>query len=271
MNPKPDIDRLQSWFEIYVSGFASDDPRIQENMDLKAAHTRRVRAAILDIGASLKLPTADLCMAEATAWLHDIGRFEQYTRYGTFMDHRSEDHAALGVKVIEKSGVLDQLKHLDSHMIKRVVGSHNRAELPHGEDERTLFFLRLLRDADKIDIWRVVATYYQHSNGHRNAAIELNLPDLPEISPPVYETLMNGSLVRMADLRTLNDFKLLQMGWIYDVNFPRTFQIVREKGYLEAIRDALSCMSTRTSDVYSRARSYLDRHCSESQAHGRGS
>ncbi len=261
MDVQTALTRLKAWFEEYVNQFASGDPRVQENMDLKAGHTRRVCAAILDIGASLNLSTEDLCTAEATGWLHDIGRFEQYTHYGTFMDHRSEDHAALGVSVIKESRILEKIGAFDPEIILRVVGAHNRAALPAGEDERTLFFLKLLRDADKVDIWHVVTAYYQDRKQRRNHALELDLPDSPHISQPVYEALMKGRLVKMADLKTVNDFKLLQMGWIYDANFPRTFQIVREKAYLEVIRDALSIMSDRTSDVYGRARSYLDRHC----------
>lgn len=257
---------LKAWFEEYVNQFASDDPRVQENMDLKAGHTRRVCAAILDIGASLNLSKEDLCTAESTGWLHDIGRFEQYTRYGTFMDHRSEDHAVLGVRVIEESRIFERIGAFDSEILLRVVGAHNQAALPVGEDERVVFFLKLLRDADKVDIWHVVTAYYQDPGQRRNHALELDLPESPHISGPVYEALMNGQLVKMADLKTVNDFKLLQMGWIYDVNFPRTFQIVREKGYLELIRDALSISSGRASDVYAQARSYLDRHCPDSRA-----
>jgi hypothetical protein len=265
MDVQTALTTLKAWFEEYVDQFASNNPHVQENMDLKAGHTRRVCAAILDIGASLNLSTEDLCTAEVTGWLHDIGRFEQYTRYGTFMDHRSEDHAALGVRVIRENRILKRIGVFDPEMILQVVGAHNRAALPVGEDERTLFFLRLLRDADKVDIWHVVTVYYQDPEQRRNYALELDLPDTPHISDRVYEALMKGRLVKMADLKTVNDFKLLQMGWVYDVNFPRTFQIVREKGYLEVIRDALSIMSDRTSDVYGRARSYLDRHCPDSE------
>ena len=75
MDMKTALIRLKAWFDDYVDQFASNDPRIQENMDMKEGHTRRVCAAILDIGASLNLSTEDLRTAEATAWLHDIGRF----------------------------------------------------------------------------------------------------------------------------------------------------------------------------------------------------
>jgi hypothetical protein len=259
MDIRTALTRLRLWFDEYVNQFASSDPCVQENMDLKAGHTRRVCSVVLDIGASLNLTTKDLCTAEAAGLLHDIGRFEQYTKYGTFMDHRSEDHAALGVKVIQKTRVLDQLSAFDSEIIMQVVGAHNRAALPAGADEQVLFFLKIVRDADKIDIWRVVTSYYRNSSRQRNHALELDLPDRPHISEPVYEALMKGRLVKMKDLKTVNDFKLLQMGWIYDLNFPRAFQIARENGYLESIRDAISFKTSRISDVYTRARSHLDR------------
>jgi hypothetical protein len=106
----------------------------------------------------------------------------------------------------------------------------------------------------------VVTDYYRHAKERPSRTIELDLPDTDRVSDAVYETLMNGRLVRMADLKTLNDFKLLQIGWIYDLNFPRTFRIVRERKYLEAIRAALPKESSRVSEIYERARAYLERH-----------
>lgn len=260
MNAQSFLPRLKARFDDYVGRFFSDDPLFQENINLKAEHTRRVCDAIIDIGRSLDLSGKDLCMAEAAALLHDIGRFEQYRRYRTFFDFRSEDHGALGVKVMQSSRVLDGLEPDAADIIVRLVGYHNRAALPVGEEENCLFFLKLLRDADKVDIWRVVTEYYRNAGNKRNRAIELDLPDTDEISDPVYETLMDEKLVQMTHLKTLNDFKLLQIGWIYDVNFRRTFEIVRENAYLETIRDALPRGSVRVSKVYERARGYLKRH-----------
>ena len=71
---------------------------------------------------------------------------------------------------------------------------------------------------------------------------------------------MKGKLVQMTDLRTLNDFKLLQLGWVYDLNFPRTFQIVKERRYLEKIRQALPQSSSRVEEIYARARAYLEKN-----------
>jgi len=43
-----------------------------------------------------------LAFAEVIAWLHDIGRFEQFDRYRTFADAESENHAQIALRVIEK-------------------------------------------------------------------------------------------------------------------------------------------------------------------------
>jgi hypothetical protein len=50
-----------------------------------------------------------------------------------------------------------------------------------------------------------------------------------------------------------------------DVNFPRTFQIVREKKYLEAIRDALPKESPLVTELYERARAHLEQKASGGQ------
>ena len=253
-----ELRQLKAWFEDYVRRFDSSEPEVQKNMDLKAEHTRRVCENILDIGRSLDLGSPDLYLAEAAALLHDIGRFEQYRKYRTFVDGKSEDHAALGVRIIKENEVLRNFEPASADTVIRVVSCHNRLAVPVDGAPAFLLLLRMLRDADKADIWRVVTEYYLDSAGSRNQAVELDLPDTAEISDSVYEALLSGESARMTDLKVLNDFKLLQIGWVFDVNFPRTFEIVREEKYLETIRDALPKGSKRVEAVYARARAHLE-------------
>lgn len=258
------LPELKTRFDTYVNRFIPEDLLVQQNFDLKIKHTQRVREIIKDIGASENLSSKDLCIAEIAAMLHDIGRFEQYQRYRTFVDARSVDHAALGVKVIRSKNLLKNLESSLADMIQRVVQYHNKAKLPTNEDERCLFFLKLVRDADKIDIWHVVTQYYQNTDGSRNPGIELDLPDKPLISDGPYEALMAGELVQMSQLATLNDFKLLQLGWIYDLNFTRSFQLVRERKYLEKIHHALPRASQRVARIMKRVQAHLENNCSVS-------
>ncbi|MDY6950730.1 MAG: HD domain-containing protein [Thermodesulfobacteriota bacterium] len=254
-----DIAALRRWFSEYVQTFRSGDREQTQSIDLKDEHTRRVCAAILDIGRSLSLNGERLCLAEAMALLHDVGRFEQFARYRTFSDKDSEDHAMLGIRILHKHGVLRDVPRPTRNLILRVISYHNRLGLPKGETEACLFFTKLLRDADKVDIWRVVTEHYGQKEEERNGAIDLGLPHGPEISDEVCADLMAGRIVRLESLKTLNDFKVLQMAWVYDVNFPRAFQIILERRYLEMIRDALPA-SEKVLEIYHTVRSYVEEH-----------
>ena len=234
-----DVQHLKDWFSNYVQTFKQGDKNFQENIALKEKHTRKVCQEILNIGEQLELNDDELRLAEVIALFHDIGRFEQYARYKTFVDIKSENHAELGVKILKENKVLHRLDNSNQSLILRTISYHNRAALPEKETDTCLFFSRLLRDADKLDIWRVVTDYYNRNNGKRNGAIELGLPDTAGFSDEVYQDLMNKRIVDITHLQNLNDFKLLQMGWIFDINFAPTFLCIQSRRYVEKIGDAL--------------------------------
>ena len=233
------IKRLYSWFQAYTSPFLTGEIDNDRNIRLKQAHTHRVCKEILRLTEALGLNEADRHLAEITALLHDIGRFEQYRRFQSFVDSPDSDHAIIGHAVLEETGSLESLAPEDQSLVKRVILYHNRASLPKEETDRCLFFTRLLRDADKLDIWRVVTSYYAEADKNRNRTLELGLPDTPGISDAVYHSLINRELVLKKDLQNLNDFKLLQVGWVFDLNFAPSLSRLAEKGYLELIRGTL--------------------------------
>jgi putative nucleotidyltransferase with HDIG domain len=256
------IDDLKKWFTTYVQTFASKDIDVQQNIKLKEEHTKRVCAEILHLGHQLGLNASELRLAELSALLHDIGRFEQYAKYGTFLDGKSVNHAQLGVKIIQGKEILSQLDNSVRDLVLRIIAYHNRAVLPPDENATCLFFSRLLRDADKLDIWRVVTDYYRQKDQKNNSAIELGLPDTPVLSDAVVKDLLAGRIVDIKHLKNLNDFKLLQVGWVYDLNFTPSFQRLNDKGYLDMIRAVLP----KTEDVekiFTVITSFLIRECAK--------
>jgi len=251
------VKECRDWFDGYVRSFQSEDRDFQQNIDMKEKHTLRVCDEILSLGKELELNNGDLLLLEILALFHDVGRFEQYNRYRTFVDRDSEDHAALGVKILQEKKVLAGLDEPPRNLILRSISYHNRAALPREETEECLFFTKLLRDADKLDIWKVVTDYYHRKDRRRNVAIELGLPDTPGISQKVYESLMRKEIVDAGHLNNLNDFKLLQIGWLYSINFTPTFHCIKERKYLNIIRKYLP--QTKTIDnIFSIVQLYLD-------------
>ena len=246
---------LKSWFNAYVQAFKTGDAEYDKNIILKEEHTKRVCTEIIEIGRYSGLNDDELRLAEITALLHDVGRFEQYARYGTFADSKSEDHAMLGIRIIEEQSVL---KHFDNEVKKIILTSikyHNRAFIPSGEPERILLFSKLVRDADKLDILKVVTEYYHRKNKSRNGTLELDLPDTPGISCEVYNDIMNGKIADIKNLKNLNDFKLFQIGWIYDINFNKTRDLIKERGYFEKIRVVLP-ETKEIDDIFRTVNSY---------------
>ncbi|MFO8240910.1 MAG: HD domain-containing protein [Dissulfuribacterales bacterium] len=257
MPQNPIMQDLREWFDTYTHQFDSSDPVICRAMDLKREHTMRVCDIIVDIGKSLGLCPGDLHTAETAALLHDIGRFRQYYNYGTFSDSKSQNHADLGTAAIKKNNLLAAFDPEEAEIIIFAVKHHNRASLPGAGKPRHLFFLKMLRDADKLDIWRVVTDYYKATSGNRNPAIELELADLPRISDNICNSLLQRKPADMEDVKTLNDLKLLQMGWVYDLNFPRSFSLLSERGYLEMIRDAIYGESPRVEKIWTEIEKHL--------------
>ncbi len=251
------VNKLKGWFFRYVRGFKTGDADQRRNVLLKEDHTRRVCEEILCIGRALGLGGKDLRVAEVAALFHDLGRFEQYARHRTFVDRNSFNHAAFGVKILEDQGLLDGIGNSQRNTILRAITYHNRINLPRKENAGCLLIAGMLRDADKLDIWRVVIDYYNRSGGERNSVLELELPETPGVSHEVCQDLMAGRIVASAHLKNLNDFKLLQAGWVYDLNFEFTFRCVRERGILEKIRAVLPD-SEEIAGIFDRIHAVID-------------
>jgi putative nucleotidyltransferase with HDIG domain len=249
---------IKRWFELYIKEFCTGIEHIDSAICLKVHHSRNVAHEILDIANSLNISSEDRCLAEICAILHDIGRFEQFRRYHTYSDSKSENHAVIGIDVIKKTGVLNSFTQADRALIIAVIINHNRATLPESDDSRFLLILKLLRDADKVDIFRVVTEHYH--NVSSNNVVAIGLPDTPSISDAVLNRLIDGKNAFVEDLKTLNDFKLLQIGWLFDINFPHTFAIINKRNYLDKINAVLPQIE-QVQKIVSSARKHIQRNC----------
>ncbi|KKH49729.1 HD domain-containing protein [Methanosarcina sp. 1.H.A.2.2] len=237
---KEDLVYFRRWFFEYVNRLFSPDSFIQENLELKIEHTGRVCENILLLAKSTKISEKECMLAEAIALFHDLGRFEQFIKYKTFRDSESENHAILGVNILNKERVLSRLSGEEENLILKAIEYHNLMEIPENVEtcSKLYFFSRLIRDADKIDILRLASEEYAEE-GCRNPALELYLPDAQGYSEPIVSEILNNRMARIGDMKNRNDVKLLRLSWIFDINFPATYSILKEYGYLEAIMASL--------------------------------
>lgn len=228
------LQQLEKWFIEYADSCIHEHPGAAEELLLKKDHTIQVQDVIRTIATELRCDEALTLMGLAAALLHDVGRFRQYMEYGTFADSRSEDHAELGLKVIHEHNLLDDCDARHTQMIEFAIRHHNKLALPEEGDDEALFLAKMLRDADKLDIFRVVTGYYRGNDSEAISAM-LGLPDNDTISEKIGEEILGGRIPRMENLASCNDLKLMQMSWIYDINFPVTLRMIQERGYLEML------------------------------------
>jgi HD superfamily phosphodiesterase len=230
---------IRDWFDDYVETFCNGDAINDAIIRLKQDHTHRVCQNVAHLADALKLSSADHLIARLTALLHDVGRFRQFFVYHTFNDALSENHALLSLQEIERHGVLESLPKRQRYLICRAIAFHNVAKLPDVTDERSLLFMRLVRDADKLDVYKVILqNYHEQDKGSKNTVLH-KLPDTPHCSPKILDALSERRAARFEDMKTVNDFKLLKVGWVYDLNFSASFRILHRRQYIEQIKALL--------------------------------
>lgn len=230
------LDSLLQWFENYVQPYLDTDEEGRHNILLKIVHTRKVCEAMALLCAGEGLSEEETRSASAVALLHDVGRFPQYKRWRTFRDSDSDNHARLAIDVIRQEHLLSNLDLPEQLLIEEAVRFHNLLEVPRQIQSPTRLFINLIRDADKIDIWRVFTELLALPDKERASAATLGFADLPdEVSKECITTLAGGSVVQLNSVRTLNDFKLLQISWVYDLNFPSSRRLLLERGHIPAL------------------------------------
>ncbi len=230
---------FQEWAKHHILTFQEVDPLHQRSLDLKEAHTFRVCAAIERIASGLGLSENDFRIASVTALFHDIGRFSQYQKYRTFRDLDSDNHAKLSIWELNRHRVLHTLNFTERQIISLAIFFHNRLRTPRNLDPKTLLHCQLIRDADKVDILRIMAEHFQMAESMRNPVLTLGLGADPLVREEVYRMLLNGRIMSYSKLKTINEFKVLQMSWVFDINFRPTFEILRERNNIGVLAATL--------------------------------
>ena len=148
-----DIEFAKREFNDYLKPFDVNNPKIA----LKITHTYKVVSSADYISKSIGLNEEDHNLALLIALLHDIGRFKQIELFDDYSDNKI-DHADLGVKILFEDGLIRKFikdESFDS-IIKNAIANHNRYKIEEkGLTKRDILHAKIIRDADKLDNFRV--------------------------------------------------------------------------------------------------------------------
>ena len=217
-----DLKKAKKEFLNYTEAYKS----LGDSPILKIKHTFRVMSLCRQIAKSLELGEKDIELAMLCGLLHDIGRFDQWRLYETFDDSKSKDHAKMGVSVLKKKNYINT--YISDDSIKETVLNsiyyHNKYKVSKKLSEKDQLFCNIVRDADKIDILYLCTIHHIKYNVEKDA-----------FSKKVYKCLQEGKLIRKGDRKTDADLLAIPLGFIYDMNFRKSLEILKSKRYLNTI------------------------------------
>ena len=92
-----------------------------------------------------------------------------------------------------------------------------------------------MRDADKLDSWRVGTEYFETHRDRPNPMMALGFRESLDYSPEVVADIMACGCVERVHVKTFCDIVLAHLAWVFDLNFAPSFRLLEERGYLERL------------------------------------
>ncbi len=236
---KKNLDLIADWFHGYVHTFAGRDGELHYVLGLKLEHSGQVAATAAALAREMRWSGPECVAAEAAGLLHDAGRFSQFAEFQTLSDAVSVNHGLRGWEVVSNAGILDAIEKRERNCILDSIRHHNARLVPDGLDAESLKFVRLIRDADKLDIFQVVQKALRN-NGFRE--LEDMLPGFKldgPVSRPLVDELKKNRSCAMTNVKSLADFMLMQLTWVHDINYPASYRQMAAKEIVPRIAEQL--------------------------------
>lgn len=213
-------------FEGYLQEFDCENEKIK----LKIIHTDSVVRCASYITARMGISEEDCRLAELIALLHDIGRFEQVRQFDSF-EPATMDHAAFGVELLfGKRNMIRRFVQEDTwdEVIRQAIGRHSDYSIGEGLNSRELLHAGIIRDADKLDNCRVKL--------EESIKVLLGVSGeeagRQEISSEVWQQCLERRSILSGTRKTKMDYWVSYIAYFFDINYPETFAIIKEKQYL---------------------------------------
>ena len=252
-----DIDNAKRVFLEYVRKYDITNGRIR----LKMEHILHVADNSKMIAQNIGLDNEKVKLAELIGLFHDIGRFEQARVYDTFSDKDSGvDHAAYSLKVLYDDGLIKEFIDTDEYdeIIKAAVYNHNKGKIDEKVEGEALLFSKIIRDADKLDIYRVI---------NEDAMIDIFwYKDFSnqDINDGIFKHFIENKYIDYKEIQNNADQILAFYNYIYDFNFPYCLKIIKEKKYLDLFYDRVvetfnnESISIKTKQILDMCNEFID-------------
>lgn len=203
-----------------------------EKISLKYIHTFNVKLANDQIVESLSLNDRDKYLSTIIALFHDYARFEQAKIYNSFNDLTTIDHGNLAVEMLfDNNQIVNFVTDLtpeELEIVKLAIKNHNKFEIEEGLTDRQMLFCKIIRDSDKVDIYRVISSNFKAENFERGKIEQQDL-----------DTFYKNELHKLRKEQTFYTRVFTSLSFIFDINFKKSFEIIHKNQYINKYMCAL--------------------------------
>ena len=238
-----DFRNAKEMFKDYLKDYDLEDGSIQ----LKIRHTYEVVSKSEYIAKGLGLDEENIELAKVIALLHDIGRFEQLKLFHQF-DNTKFDHAKYGVEVLFDDNFIRKFVEDNKYdeIIKKSIENHNKYKIDEGLSEIEILHSKIIRDADKIDNFRV-----KEKDSLKDMFPKIyneETINYEKISQNVYETFLSKKCIKLEDRKTIIDYWVCVIAFIFDLNFDISLKCVRDNNYIDKLIDRIEYRDKETKE-----------------------
>lgn len=234
-------EMIKETFDEYLKDYDANDDKVK----LKIEHTYGVAQKSEYLAKNLMLGDEDINIAVLIGYLHDIGRFEQLKKYDEFDVDGDFNHAEYGVKILFEDGLIRKFIDIDDYdeIIKKAILNHNKYKIDKQDmNEKELLHSEIIRDADKLDNFRVKEV--EEMETLLSATMEVVENDT--ITEEVYTEMMDEQVIQNSMRKTYLDKWISYLAYIYDFNFAQSLKYIKDQDYIARLINRINYKDANT-------------------------
>ena len=223
------LKKVEKEFEIFAKQYDLNFLKMKR----KYEHSYRVMENAEKIAESLNLNKDEIELSKLIGLLHDIGHFETIKIKDILKEITKIDHGDLGVEILQNNSYIRKFIQEEKYdsIILKAIKNHNKFKIEEGLSEKEFLFARIIRDADKLDIFLEGAEIFWTKSE------QLDEINNSTISNDILNDFRNNCLIDRKDIKTKLDGIINFIGLLYDINFKYDFEVIKKEDYINKILD----------------------------------
>ncbi len=251
-----DLEKAENEFLKYIRKFDLEN----DNLKRKQLHSLRVMKVSNKIAKNLNLSDEEIQIATLIGLLHDIARFEQFTKYATFRDRDSIDHGDLAVEILKKDDYIKNYVDNETYIdiIYLAIKNHNKFKIENGCNPKQEMFCKIIRDADKVDIFYEASEIFYDDK-------EIQEINQSTIHEEIINKIYQKNLINRNEINEKGKLisVLIMLTFLFDINYKASFEIIQSENYINKIFERFHFEDAHTRNKMKEVQAFLNQYIEE--------